>query len=921
MKKKLFFLVLLFCIPFTIFGINGNGSFATPYSGYLISDMTWSGKVYVNGSVTVNGFTLTISPGATIVFLASGSNLIITGNGVLNASGSSSSMIRFTADFNNNGIYGETGERWGHISFQNMTAGFTAQSIINYCIIEFGQKGSDVFGFETAGGGIQTAYTYLTISNSVIRNNFAGWGGGIYINVNSSPSVFNCIISNNIAAVTGGGMSIYKYSASVVSNCIIEKNTCNGGGSGGGIFIGDYPDNVRLYNCTIASNSSTSGAINIRIWKSAPSTGPHIFNTIVWGSNNSINYYQLGPSATDFNFCAIQGYTTGFTSCINLSGTNEDPTGPNFIDPNNLNYSIKYISPCRDAGTSTGAPLTDYLGNSRVGPYDIGAYEDQYSSWTGATNSDWTTVTNWQNSIAPISGTSDVIIPTGLTNYPTGSASQNFTIGSGRILLLNPGAKATLGTLVNNGTLKLGSDATGISSLITNSFSGSDATIELFLTGGNPGAPSLKLNKWHFISSPVPSLPVSTFAPTYTQNVVEWYDNRVTSSLAQGWVAYDGYIYATGTTGGPTFSSLTPGNGYDYYAAADQKYTFTGQLNTSNVAMSLSFAANDGLHGFNLLGNPFSSGLNWDDLINNVYFPYPATTSKSVYFTRDNAQCSYINGVGIPVDVTGIIPPMQGFFVKTYSSGNTITIPAGARIQGGIHARYKGLEIIPLVRLSLAQDTLTDETVVRFDDAAKSGLDYDFDAPKMFISTDNLSIYSASLGTNFAINGLPFPATCVEIPIIVNLTTAGTRTITATQLQGLDNYDVTLTDNTTGFIANLKTTPVLSFSADAGTIANRFILKIATITTGIENPVVSKNIFNIYPANKMINIQTVSDAWDGKSGSVKVMDLSGRTVLEQNNSEFNKNSLVQVGSPDAKGIYFVEIKSGYLRYVGKVVIR
>ena len=274
-----------------------------------------------------------------------------------------------------------------------------------------------------------------------------------------------------------------------------------------------------------------------------------------------------------------------------------------------------------------------------------------------------------------------------------------------------------------------------------------------------------------------------------------------------------------------------------------------------------------------------------------------------------------------PSDVTGIIPPMQGFFVKTYSAGNTITIPAGARVQGSIHARYKGLEIIPLVRLSLAEGTLTDETVVRFDAAAKSGLDYDFDAPKMFLSPDVLSIYSTSDGSNFAINGLPFPATFVEIPIVVNLTAAGNHTITATQLQGLDNYDVTLTDNTTGFIANLKTTPVLTFSGTTGTTADRFILKVGTITTGVENPVVSKNIFNIYPANNMINIQTISDGWDGKSGSVKVLDLTGRTIKDLNNSEFSKNSLIQVAAPGAKGIYVVEIKSGVMKYVGKVVIK
>jgi hypothetical protein len=509
-----------------------------------------------------------------------------------------------------------------------------------------------------------------------------------------------------------------------------------------------------------------------------------------------------------------------------------------------------------------------------------------------------------------------------LTNYPIASPAPNFIIGANKTLLLNPGAKATLGTLTNNGTLKLGSDAANISSLIVTTVSGNAATVELFLTGGNPGALlGLKLNKWHFISAPITSLPVSTFSPVPTKNVVGWYDNQVSGSLATGWIAYNGFRYSTGVIDGPTFSNLTPGIGYDNYATTDLKYTFSGQLNTSDVTMSLSYNVADALHGFNLLGNPFSSGLNWDAIINNLSPAYPANTSKSLYFTRDNAQCSYVGGVGIPSDVTGIMPPMQGFFVKTFSAGNTITIPASARVQGSIHARYKGVEIIPLVRLSLAEDTLHDETVVRFDANAKSGFDYDFDAPKMFLSPDLLSIYSTSEGLNFAIKGLPFPDSLLEVPIVVNLLASGNNTITATQLQGLDKYDVTLTDDTTGFVANLKTTPILTFTGTKGTTANRFILKIAAITTGIDNPVVSKSIFNIYPANSMINIQTLSDKWEGKTGSVRVLDLTGRTLEDLNNSEFSKNSLIRIASPGLKGIYFVEIKSGALRYVGKVVVR
>jgi hypothetical protein len=264
---------------------------------------------------------------------------------------------------------------------------------------------------------------------------------------------------------------------------------------------------------------------------------------------------------------------------------------------------------------------------------------------------------------------------------------------------------------------------------------------------------------------------------------------------------------------------------------------------------------------------------------------------------------------------------MQGFFTKTYSTGNTITLPAAARTHNNIHARYKGTQIIPLTRLSITENGNSDETVVRFDDLAKSDLDYDFDAVKMFSSSGRTQIYSSSGGINYIINGQPFPESFVEIPIVVILKTEGNHSISATQLQGLDDYSVTLKDNITGFVADLKTTPDLTFSAPADTITDRFILKISIITTGTENPAAFNNIFNIYPVNNLINIQTIADEWDGKSGSVKVLDLTGKTVSDLNNAEFNRNSIVQVPGIRARGMYVVEIRSGVMKYVGKVIIK
>jgi hypothetical protein len=920
--KKVLSIVCLILISLSGFAQSGTGISSDPYYGDISTSQVWSIGIYPGNTVYVgtpsnpdlrvitNG-QLTIDPGITVIFKELGSDLIITGTGRLTAGGTGS-VVTFTKDASKS--------HRGHISFQSMDVS-AGTSAINNCIIEYGDVSSTLLtpaNPNQYGGAIHADLSNLTISNCEIRNNKAGFGGGIFVGDGKNPSISNCYIHTNTATTSGGGIYFWRNSYSVFTNSIIASNICSGTGGGGGIFIGGTAKNVKVINCVISHNTANTQSLghNIKIFTNTNSPKPQIINSIIWYPANSI----VGSIyTTDFVNCAIQDPPLSYPTSIPLNALNEgtSPDGPFFSAMSGNNWPLQFRSPCRDAGTtpSPAVPL-DYIGNSRIGPYDIGAYEVQYNRWkTTASSTDWATTGNWDGGVPTSS--SDVVIPTGSTNYPTGSISQNFTIGSGKYMILEPGAKTTLATLTNNGTLRLQSSATGISSLIVTAFSGNDASVELYLTGGG-----IKTTyKWHYISTPVLSLPVSTFAPGTTLDVAQWVESRPTLSLREGWVAYDGYIYSTGGMGGPTFSNLTPGKGYNYWDNLNNKFTFSGQLNTADAPMALGFSGDAILHGFNLLGNPFSSGLNWNDIINNVYFTYPLNTSKSLYFTRDNIQCSYISGVGIPGDVTGIIPPMQGFMTKTYSTGNTLTIPAAARVQDNIHPTYKGSTIIPLVRLSLAEDTLSDETVVRFDNAAKASLDYDYDALKMFLESDIVSIYSSSPGTKYAINGLPFPETFVEIPIVINLTRDTIHTISATQLQGLDNYTVTLTDNTTGFTANLKTTPVLTFSAATGTIADRFILKVSTGTTGTENPNDSKNFFNIYPSDRLLNIQTMSDEWDGKSGSVTVLDMTGKRITSLKDAEFSRNSIIQVPGTRVKGIYFVEMQSGVMKYVGKVVIK
>ncbi len=869
-----------------------------------------------------NGGILTVGEGITIKFCSTLSDLRITGTGILNVSGSASYPVTFTKDSQSN---------WGHISFQNMTTTNPQNypSIISNCIIEWGDVSSTALSPANPnqyGGAMYVDFSYVTITDCELRNNKAGWGGSIFVGDGKFPAISNCYIHGNTATTSGGGIYSWKNSSTIISNCIIINNNCSGTGGGGGIFIGGAAKGVKVINCVISSNTANNTTLghNIKIFSNTASPKPQFINSIIWKPANSI----VGSNYdADFYYCAIQDPPRAtYTGCIPLNSENAgmNPAGPFFASMTGNQWTLQIISPLLDAGTIPAPAVpTDYTGNPRIYNYDIGTYEYQYSRWkTTASTTDWNTGDNWYGGI-PVSNR-DVIIPAGASLYPTATPGPDLTIGAGKQMIIEPGARVTINSLTNNGIIKLNHNATDFASLILDSYTrgiGGSEEIELYLEGG--GSALNEDYKWHYISTPVSSLLTDVFTVN-TYNLAQFVETRPSASLLQGWVAYDGYVYSTGNYDGPTFSSLIPGKGYNYFNDVSITYSFGGMFNTSDLPAALSFTTGTPLsmHGFNLLGNPFSSGLNWDDIIDGLFFPYPANTSKGLYFSRNNEQCSYIAGVGVPADVTGIIPPMQGFFIKTYSTENFITLPKAARTHNNIHSRYKGGTDIPLVRLAVFEKGVSnDETVVRFNDLAKSDLDNDYDAIKMFLSSNKTSIYTSLEGTNYSINGLPFPESTLEIPVVVNLISAGTHKISATQLQGLDNYNVFLTDKTTGFTANLKNTPDLTFSASAGSIRNRFSLKISNVSTGTEDIHSSENSFNVYQNYDKINIQTLADAWDGKTGSVRVLDMAGKVVKDLNATEFSKTSVTQVQAPALNGLYFLEIRSGVMKYVGKVLIK
>lgn len=933
MKRACF--LLLFYLSFTYLPaqITGSGTFADPYSGgTLLGLMTWSGpRVYVSGILTIGtpstAAHLTIDQGVTVVFTTQGSGLVITGLGRLTADGSPLQKIIFTADHDNDGIYGEAGETWHHISFQSM--GAAEASSLSHCHFEYGRSiGAGIAGY---GGALHIGYSNVTVSDCSFMNNSADWGGAVFVNANSSPAFSNCLVYNNKATHGGGGFYFWNGTGSTVVNCIFDNNGVYEPSvpyyTGGGLAA-QSNTSIKIINCTFVRNSSTRTEGQALLLHS--SQNARVINSVFWGSDKQI--YCYGTSGSVIINSAYQGsvtYNTG-TAPVNplvLNASNSAPGGPHFTATDGSDWSPVFGSPLMDAGINTypgvSVPTTDFVGEARVYLNDIGALEVLYSRWkSAAASTDWNTAANWEGGVPTASR--HILIPAGAVRYPTGSPGPDVSIGAGRFMLMEAGARATVNNLTNNGTLILRSGANAFSSLILAGYtrgSGGTEEIELYLTGG--GDEDNDDYKWHYISSPVDALPVSLFT-AITPDVAQWIESRPVFSLRQGWVAYDGYVYSTGQMNGPTFSSLTTtsnGRGYNYFDYSDHLYSFPGLPNTSTVTAPLAFSGSQMLNGFNLLGNPFTSGLDWDQIAADP--GYPANTSKGIYFTRDNMQCTYINGVGVPADVSGIIPPMQGFFTKTYASGNSIVLDAAARTHDNIHSRYKGAanDGIALVRLKIGDGGVSDEAVVRFDNNAKEGRDNDFDAAKMFYTDTRTYIYTTFGDDRYAVNGLPFPETIYEIPVVVNVTGSGSHTLSATRLQGLANYKVRLLDKHFRVVRNLATDPEYSFTADAGVIADRFVLMVSDIAYSSEEDSAGREQFTIYLSGDIINIIAAGQAWEGATGDIHLTDMGGRRIKTVTGATFSSGSVVQVPAPRQKGIYFVEVRSGVQRHTARIVVR
>ena len=218
--------------------------------------------------------------------------------------------------------------------------------------------------------GIDAAGSNPTVTNCRFFGNTADAGGGMLNLGQSSPAVTNCSFVANTANLTGGGMRNDGDSNPTVTNCVFVANR---GSSGGGGMYNDGASNPTVTNCTFTANDADDGALEGffggAIANDAGSNST-VTNCILW-DNNPDEIGNAQDAAATVTYSDVQGGFPG-TGNVDTDPLFVDADGPsNFFgeDDNNLRVRLSCGAAVIDAGNNLAFPIditTDDLdGNPR----------------------------------------------------------------------------------------------------------------------------------------------------------------------------------------------------------------------------------------------------------------------------------------------------------------------------------------------------------------------------------------------------------------------------------------------------------------------------------------------------------------------------------------------------------------------------
>ncbi len=422
--------------------------------------------------------------------------------------------------------------------------------------------------------------------------------------------------------------------------------------------------------------------------------------------------------------------------------------------------------------------------------------------------------------------------------------SQGFKLAAGRQLTVGSTDKV-------NQKLFLSSSQAGNASFIdlTASKNNLEAEVEQHLTCG----------KWHYVSPPVTGAKAAAY----------YFENASPSWLKYFDETNDNWVFINSLE-----ENLIPGMGYAVWVdndKADETAVLDGILMRADILVNLSYSGPQ--KGWNLVGNPFTSALDWDAAGWNLQ-----NTSGIAYVWNDGNYLSR-NQIGQGTLPDGIIPSGQGFFVQSTAPAASMLLPLNARVHHS-QTMFKDTKrnFANALEITANIKGKTDKTWLGFNEAGTSEIDTGLDAFRLEGAADMPKLYSRHGDINLSINILESLSGEKLVPLYFESPLEGQVELSFQFVESFDQTTILLADLLTGQQVELTANNNLIFNTRPGDPEHRFNLLFNRHASS-EQTIEKENDYHLIHANGIL--QLTHKSGHDVSALIQVWDASGRLLLRK----------------------------------------
>jgi len=710
--------------------------------------------------------------------------------------------------------------------------------------------GSIDFYNNTGGTGVSTVYyngTNQTVYTSTTTD------------LDSSPSTYqNLILSGAGTKTVGGGtLSIandFTNSATTTDlsannpTVTIGDNWVNSGnvtGGSGNITVTNLLQNTAN-TITLAGGATTVGASGIQLSGGAITAGSGTVtdNGLFQNSGGALN---CGSGSLIFKglYQNTAGSFTASTGTVYFSGASQSlsdvSTGTKF---NKVTFN----------GTGT-AVMSGTAGNFGVSSTGVLTMVSPVSLTAGTTSTAYLTLysdTTGSATVAAIPSGSSITGFVSVQRFVQGSAT--YSAVTGKWVARN---YRLMSSPVNEGTdassnLPYSLNYLAAKIIITN------CTSSLGTTTGNS---SLYFYQEHYTPNNTSFTSGNFIGVTNISNTLVTGTNTTTDATngsakiyaGEGFMVYYRGDKVTHTSGSPSKTS------YPYVAPESVTFSTTGNLNQGSISVvswtgtagllyTTSNAGNLAVRGFNLVGNPYASSIDWSTFSNSVstapIYGFHVNPTVYVFNPSTSNYDSYNASTGIATGkASKILPSGQGFFVQANNTSPTLTFTETAKT----NTMVTGTNLLlgtpvaqtaynSYLRLKLVTDSINyDDMVIGFNSTSTNKYNPNEDT-EFFPGMGSLqSISGISSDSVYAsVKWIPFPKNNANQAIRLNVSVkkSGQYTIERTDFDAIPQiYRVWLMDkykkdsldirHNTSYVFDVDLTDTASFGANRFTVVVR----------------------------------------------------------------------------------------------------